>query len=105
MMHPLVAEHLPRIAEKHGVTGAAILARFRTREVTRARHELLFEIWLDTECFSETARILGMDHSTVMSAVRKVQAEAEAKRSLRVRVCRRGEPTEMCKPVQLKLAM
>ena len=70
----LVAE----AAERHGVTTGAILSRSRRRPVVRARQEVCWELRQLNLSYPQIAELLDRDHSTVLVAVRKVEAERRA---------------------------
>lgn len=59
------------VAERHGVLADSLLGRRRHREVVRARHDLVVCLWASGCAFIEIGRLLGMDHTSIMYAVRK----------------------------------
>ncbi len=59
------------VAERHGVSVGDIIGRIGTREVTRARHDLMTCMWGSGCGYAEIGRLLGRDHSSVIYAVRR----------------------------------
>ena len=67
-----------RIAAEHGLTFARMASRSRLATTVRARHRW----WAATKwslglSYPETGALFGVDHTTVMAAVRKVETQLE----------------------------
>ncbi len=59
------------VADRHGVAVVDLLGRSKARELTRARHDLMTCMWGSGVGFAEIGRLLGLDHSSVIYAVRR----------------------------------
>lgn len=59
------------VARRHGVPVDDLLGRGRTSEVAAARHDLMACMWGSGLAYSAIARLLGVDHTTVMHGVRR----------------------------------
>ncbi len=60
------------VAERHGVLADALLGRGKTAEVVRARHDLMACLWGSGCAYAEIGRLLGMNHTSVLTAVKRV---------------------------------
>jgi len=69
LAHGLYA-YVERVERRHGVHARAMLGPRRTRSIMAARTEL-YVLLAHTEglAFAEIGRVLGRDHTTIMSAV------------------------------------
>lgn len=76
---PSCREILQRIAIASGFEVADLLGKARTPSVVKARHAAMWAAFQAGLSFSEIGREFGRDHTTVISAVRKVEAERAKK--------------------------
>lgn len=77
-----------RLAAEYGVPLASIIGRDRHRTPTAARHHLWSLILGSLDLpFAEIAALFGVDHSTVISAVRRREAKVRGERGPGVVVC------------------
>jgi chromosomal replication initiation ATPase DnaA len=58
-------------ALRHGVTVETLLSRGKAAEVVSARHDLASCLWGSGLPYTTVGRLIGRDHTTVMSSVRK----------------------------------
>ena len=73
-----VAKVLAAVARKFGVTFDELRSRDRHRRITNARHVAAWLLREQGLSLNEIGEALGgRDHSTILSAVRKIQREAE----------------------------
>ena len=63
---------LEDVAQRHGVRESDILKPDRRKEIVAARAEAMRRLYEYNKSYSETARIFGVDHTTVMYHVRNV---------------------------------
>lgn len=66
---------LEQAAWRHHVSVGDILSKSRLREVVRARQEAAWEFRQLNLSYPQIGAILGRDHSTVLLAVRKIDAQ------------------------------
>lgn len=64
---------IARVAEEFGVTSEEIISPRYTRELTRARHEAIYRVWIEKDPIglAEIGRYFKRDHTTIISALRK----------------------------------
>lgn len=67
----IVAEVRAAVAEAYGLTVAHLEGRSMVPPGPEARREVMTRLWERGLSLSEIGRLLGRDHSTVYSAVRK----------------------------------
>lgn len=66
-IHPVIV----RVASKHGVCPEEVIGKRRTRPVTAARHEAMYELRTHGLSYNAVARFFSSpDHSTVFHGVR-----------------------------------
>jgi len=68
---PLEHRLLVSIAARHSLPARRIASADRAPHVVRARHEWIESVYGSIGSLSETARRVGMDHTSVMHALRK----------------------------------
>lgn len=83
MNHPLLTRHIGPIAERYGVTPAMILGKSRLSENVRPRHALWVALLEEGCAYIEIARMFGVDHTTVMVAVRRWRKREQESRKVR----------------------
>lgn len=70
----LMARIVHECAAESGVPAQDIMGRSQKAKVAHARHVAMFLIHRKGHSLSEIGRFFGRDHTTVMAAVRKVEA-------------------------------
>lgn len=74
-----VAQVVRRIAREHGCTLEDIYGTSRHDSIARARrHAMAVLRWSTALSLPELGRIFGRDHTTILTAVRKYEAELNA---------------------------
>lgn len=70
-------DELHAVCKVYAVTPAEVCSRQRTKNIVRARHDFWCRLRnREGSCFSypEIARLFGMDHTTVLAAVRSFES-------------------------------
>lgn len=70
-MTPLEYRLLASVSARHNVQQHQVCSKSRLPHVVRARHEWIESVYGSIGSLSETARRVGMDHTSVMHALRK----------------------------------
>lgn len=73
------------ITAASGVSLDAMKSRSRRASVVRARHQLMLALWRHGMSTVEVGECLGLDHTTVMSGLRKLLGREQYTRELRER--------------------
>ena len=66
---------IPRVAAYTGIPEAVILGRSRTQAVAYARHLSMYLLWKQGESIMALGGLFDRDRSTVLHAVRRIEAE------------------------------
>lgn len=61
---------LQLVAKKRCVDAAEIAGRSRVTHIVAARHQWIISVYNHVKSLSETARLVGRDHTTVMAVLR-----------------------------------
>jgi hypothetical protein len=87
-------------ADDDGVPVERVLSRSRMVEHVRPRHRVWAQLWERGLGWSELARLFDVDHTTVLAAVRAMQAEGQgqeyapkARRRVRIALQREVRPS------------
>ncbi len=59
------------VADRHGISVAALLSRRRSQLFAVARQDLMSCLWASGLAYAEIGRLLGRDHTTVIYGVRR----------------------------------
>ena len=70
-MNPTIA----KVAAYTGIPEAVILGQWRTQTVTYARHLAMYLLWKQGESIMMLGGLFDRDRSTVLHAVRRIEAE------------------------------
>jgi chromosomal replication initiator protein len=71
-----IFDEVVRLIRPRGVSVEDLISRDRHKNVSAARHEIMY--WIRTKLkwsYPEIGRLFGRDHTTVLDACRKVQKE------------------------------
>lgn len=82
-MTPSIAHLLPAIIARYGSTPERILGRSRRPEDVRPRHALWVSLVDGGHAYSEVGRLLGVDHTAVLEAVRNWRERESGQRKVR----------------------
>ncbi len=66
---------IARVAAHTGISASVILGRSRTMAVTYARHLAIYLLWKQGESIMALGGLFDRDRSTVLHAVRRIEAE------------------------------
>lgn len=66
-----ILKQAEEISAESGVPVATILGKSHTPSAVRCRHRLMAVLWREGLSIGEVSRSLGMNHTSVMSALRK----------------------------------
>lgn len=80
-----VEDALVPICGRFNVTRAEVLGRGQSAIVSRARHELMAQLWRSGLAAAEVARILERDHTTVLVGIQRVVGPDEYRAELKRR--------------------
>ncbi len=72
-MNQIVAEIIVATAERYGFTYEDILGKSKTLTVVKARQEAMVEARKRGFSYPELGKFFGVDHTTVLHAVRKAE--------------------------------
>lgn len=68
-----IAGIIARVAAEHGITASLLLSKCRRIPLIKARHEAIYRVWIEKAPIglAEVGRRFGLDHTTILSALRK----------------------------------
>lgn len=79
-----VKDIMAQVASEHGVTLNDILGQRRTRKIMLARREAVYRVWTEKSPIglAEVGRHFGLDHTTVLHALRKMGVTSTLNRAM-----------------------
>lgn len=68
-----IAGIIARVAGEHGLMVSELLSKCRRIPLIKARHEAIYRVWIEKAPIglAEVGRRFGLDHTTILSALRK----------------------------------
>lgn len=68
-----IAGIIARVASEHGLMVSELLSKCRRIPLIKARHEAIYRVWIEKAPIglAEVGRRFGLDHTTILSALRK----------------------------------
>lgn len=68
-----IAGIIARVAAEHGLKVSELLSKCRRIPLIKARHEAIYRVWIEKAPIglAEVGRRFGLDHTTILSALRK----------------------------------